>query len=71
MALLNNDFQLIIRVLEDKRTYEGKVDSIRLGIDSVKYIAQLAKDQKHAFTKEDTVEKAKNFFRLVRDRKEQ
>lgn len=70
MNLLNQDLQSIISVLEEKRNKDGKIDSIRLSFETIKYKSNMAKLQKHAFNKEDLVEKAKSFFRIVKDRKD-
>lgn len=68
--IFNNDLQLVIKALSDKRKKSGKLDSVRLSVNVIKYHSNLAKEYKKPFDRDDRVEKAKQFFKLVLDRRE-
>ncbi|CDW80748.1 UNKNOWN [Stylonychia lemnae] len=68
MILLNDDIQKVLQQLSKKRESQGKSDSVRLGINIMKYHGNLAKEHRKPFYLEDRVEKAKKFFKLVMER---
>lgn len=70
IEVLSEDLRLVIEKLEAKRSLFGKIDSARLCLEEVKHIAHVAKASRRTFAREDQVEKAKLFFRLVQERQE-
>eukprot|EP00347_Sterkiella_histriomuscorum_P002500 403367910 len=70
LSLFNDDIQLVIKAFSQKRLQNGKQDSVRLSVNIIKYHGNLAREYKRPFDKQDRVEKAKQFFKLVMDRRD-
>jgi hypothetical protein len=59
---LNDDICLILKEIDLKRIKIGKDDSYKLNLQSIRRSVQKAKETKIITTKEDLVERAKEFF---------
>jgi hypothetical protein len=62
---LNDDLQKILSKVKDLQVSQGKDDKLRSSLLTVKQNQELARQTGQVFPRDDYVERAKRFFKLV------